>query len=61
MTYILAIGPFDDHVSAQAWAESHGADNYDMLDVNPCLPLRLDRNCTGQFERMCCQACQKPE
>jgi hypothetical protein len=61
MTYFLAIGPFEDHGSAQAWAESHAADNYDMLDVNPCLPLRLDRSCTDQFERKYYLGCPTPE
>ena len=50
MTYILAIGPwhvgpFPTHVSATWWAEVHGVDNYDMVEVDDPAeaPARLAR------------------
>jgi hypothetical protein len=61
MSYSLLIGPFDDHASAQQWAESHALDNYDLLEFNPCLPLRPDRSCSDQFERKYYLGCPTPE
>ena len=39
MTYILSlgpwhVGPFPTHTAATWWAEAHGVDSYDMLQLD---------------------------
>ena len=49
MTYALSIGPwhvgpFTPHIAAQHWAESHGCDNYRMIELDDPAeaPLRVN-------------------
>jgi hypothetical protein len=50
MTYILRIGPwhvgpFDNHIGAQVWAERHGCDDFTLIPLDdPCeAPNRIHR------------------
>ena len=59
MTYILTIGPwhvgpFPTHAAATWWAEVHGVDSYDMLQVDDPAeaPAKIQRLTTARYAHL---------